>query len=223
MLRPTWATARVTSAPTPGGGCAWRCPAGAGSSPARTGRAWGTIEDGQRRTRSTAPDGRPAGSRRRRGVASVSGADSDRRRLSTIFQRAMPGTAAPAPPGRVACPAQDPRQELPVAARPAVLAGGRDEVVRRELVEQLHVGHEAGPGEHALEQVVAEHRVLGHPVDHRRAERVDVVDPLAGEAALAEQVLVDVRDGGGVRVDAGARRRRSAGRPTPRAPPAGST
>ena len=84
-----------------------------------------------------------------------------------------------------------------------MLAGGGHEVVGRELVEQLDVGDQAGPGEDALEQVVAEQRVLGHAVGQRRLERVDVVDPLAGEAALAEQVLVDVGDGDGVRVDAG--------------------
>ena len=137
-------------------------------------------------------------------VASASGADSVRRRLSTIFQRAMAGIGAAAPaPGRVAGPAEDPRQELPVAARPAVLARRRHEVVRGELVEQLDVGHEPGPREDALEQVVAQQRVLGHAVRHRRCERVDVVDPLAGEAALAEQVLVHVGDGGGVGVDPG--------------------
>ena len=84
-----------------------------------------------------------------------------------------------------------------------MLPSGCDQVVRRELVEQLDVGHQAGACEHALEQVVAEQRVVGDPVVQRGGERVDVVDPLAGEAALLEEVLVDVRDGGRIRVDAG--------------------
>ena len=57
-------------------------------------------------------------------------------------------------------------------------------------------------GERALEQVVAQQRVLRHPAGHRRVERVDVVDALAGEGSFREQVLVDVGDGGGVRIDA---------------------
>ncbi len=83
-----------------------------------------------------------------------------------------PGSAARG----VARPAEDPGQELPVAARPSVLAGRGDEVVRRELVEELDVGHEAGPREDALEQVVAQERVLGDAVRHRGRERVEVVD-----------------------------------------------
>ena len=153
-------------------------------------------------------------------MASVSGADSVRRRLSTIFQRAMPGhgRAGARPLASRARPRIHGRScQSPRAQR--CWRAADDEVVRRELVEQLDVGHQAGAGEDALEQVVAEQRVLGHPVGQRRLEGVDVVDPLAGEAALAEQVLVDVGDRGRVRVDAGRRRRRSAGRSSLRARP----
>ncbi len=111
---------------------------------------------------------------------------------------------APAPPARgIAGAAEDPWQELPVAAGPAVLACRRDQVVRRELVEELDVGHQPGPGEDALEQVMAQERVLGYAVRHRRGEGFEVVDPLAGEAPFLEQVLVDVGHGGRIRVDAG--------------------
>ena len=48
-----------------------------------------------------------------------------------------------------------------------------------------------------------EQRVLRHASFERGHERVDVVEALAGEDALVEEILVDVRDGGGVRVDAG--------------------
>ncbi len=114
------------------------------------------------------------------------------------------GRGPPGPPARgVAGPAKDPGQELPVAARPAVLAGRRHEVVRGELVEELDVRHETGPGEDALEQVVAQQRVLGYPVRHRRGEGVEIVDSLAGVAPLVEQILVDIRHGRRVRVDAG--------------------
>ena len=96
---------------------------------------------------------------------------------------------------------EDPRQQLPVTSRPALLAGRRHEVVRRELVEQLDIGDQAGASEHPLEQVVAQECVLRDAILHCRVERVEIVDPLAGEAALLEEVLVDVGDGGGVGID----------------------
>ena len=92
---------------------------------------------------------------------------------------------------------------MPVAARPTLLTCCRDEVVRRELVEELDVGHQAGPGEDALEQVVAQQGVLRHSVSHGRLERIEVVDPLTGEASLLEQVLIDIGDRRRVRIDPG--------------------
>jgi hypothetical protein len=50
---------------------------------------------------------------------------------------------------------------------------------------------------------MAEEGVVRHPVCHGRVERCQIVDPLAGVAALPEQVLVDVGDRGGIWVDAG--------------------
>ena len=49
---------------------------------------------------------------------------------------------------------------------------------------------------------MAEDPVLGKAAAERPLERVDVVDALADERALAEHVLVDVGDGARVRVDA---------------------
>ena len=53
-----------------------------------------------------------------------------------------------------------------------------------------------------LEEVVAEQRVLRNPPVERRFEGVDVVDALADVAPFVEQVLIDVRHGGRVRVEA---------------------
>ena len=61
---------------------------------------------------------------------------------------------------------------------------------------------QARAGEHALEQIVAQHRVVGHAALQRGLEGVDVVDALAGVGALAEQVLVDVGDRRRVGIDA---------------------
>ncbi len=67
---------------------------------------------------------------------------SERRRLSSIFQR-------PIAPARRAA-AEEPGQQLPVAARPAVLARRGDVVARRELLDHLDVGGEAGAREDRL-------------------------------------------------------------------------
>ena len=80
-----------------------------------------------------------------------------------------------------------------------MLARGKGEVVRRVVVDQLDVGDEPGARVEALEQVVAEQRVLRHAAGERGLERIDVVDPLADVAALVKQVLIDVGHGGGVR------------------------
>ena len=50
---------------------------------------------------------------------------------------------------------------------------------------------------------MAEQRVRREPVLERFAERVDLVDPLAREDSLAEEVLVDVRHRAGVDVEPG--------------------
>ena len=101
--------------------------------------------------------------------------------------------------GEVTC---DPRQQLPVAPGPAVLALRVDVVACRKLVDHLDIRREARAREDAFEEVVAEQRVVAHPSCHRRLERVDVVDALAGERAFAEQVLVHVGRGRCVGVDA---------------------
>ena len=49
---------------------------------------------------------------------------------------------------------------------------------------------------------MAEHAVLGEAAAERALEGVDVVDALADERALAEEVLVDVGDRARVGIDA---------------------
>ncbi len=71
-----------------------------------------------------------------------------------------------------------------------------------KLFEQVDVGDQAGAGEHAFEQVVTQEGIVGHTAFERSLERVDVVDALARVGPLAEQVLVDVGNGGGVGIDA---------------------
>ena len=52
--------------------------------------------------------------------------------------------------------ADQPRQQLPVAAGPAVLAQGVDVVARGKRLDDLDIGGKTGAGEDALEQVVTE-------------------------------------------------------------------
>ncbi len=84
-----------------------------------------------------------------------------------------------------------------------MLAPGVGVVARRELVEQFDVGHQPAAGVVPLDQIVTEDVVVGEGVADGGLEGVNVVDALAGEAAAAEQVLVDVRHRGRVRVKAG--------------------
>ena len=97
---------------------------------------------------------------------------------------------------------QSQRSDLPVAARPAVLARRERQVVRRVVVDQMDVGAQSGARVRPFEQVVAQERVLGHAVLQRRLEGVDVVDALADVAAFVKEILVDVRDRRRVRIDA---------------------
>ena len=71
------------------------------------------------------------------------------------------------------------------------------------VVHHLDVGDERRARVEALEEVVREEGVLGHAPVEGGHERVHVVEPLAREDPLGEQVLVGVRDRRGVGIDAG--------------------
>jgi hypothetical protein len=96
----------------------------------------------------------------------------------------------------------EPGQELPVAAGPAVTTAHLDRVGRRIVLEEQDVADQPRARVRALEQIMAEDPVLGELAADRPLEGVDVVDALADEGALVEDVLVDVGDRAGVGVDA---------------------
>ena len=87
--------------------------------------------------------------------------------------------------GAGVAPPEDPGQQLPVAAHPAMLAQRGDVVARREILDHFDVGGETGAREDAFEQIVREQRALRHAPGERGLEGVDVVDALAGERAFA--------------------------------------
>ena len=123
----------------------------------------------------------------------AAGAESERRRLSSSFQRPISGIGVFGEPSLALSPkAEDPGQQLPVAAHPAMLARRRDVVARGKFLDHLDVGGQAGAREDAFQQIVAENRVFRNLAFERGLEDVDVVDSLAAIGAFLEQVLIDV-------------------------------
>ena len=110
-----------------------------------------------------------------------------------------------------------PRQQLPVAANPSVQARNPRQVVAGKIVDDFEVGAERDARKQPFEQVVAQQRVVRHAAVERALERVDVVDALADVAAFAEEVLIHVRHGGRVRVEADVPREHLAKTSTPTA------
>ncbi len=98
--------------------------------------------------------------------------------------------------------AKDPGEELPVAPRPSVAPHGGEIVAIREILHDFHIRGQARTREDAFEQVVAEQRRVRGSSAQGRFKGVDLVDALAGEGSLAEQILVDVGDRRRIRVDA---------------------
>ena len=135
---------------------------------------------------------------------SDAGATSERRRLSSIFQRLIARMRQ-----RLAC-AQE-RQQLPVAARPAVHARGGDVGVERLVLDHGDVGDRGAARDRAFEQVVAQHAALGQPAAEHGVHRLHVQQALAGEGAFAEDVLVDLGARRAVGVDAAAGPRTASG------------
>jgi len=85
-----------------------------------------------------------------------------------------------------------------------MLPSGGDVVARGKFLDHFDVGGEARVGEDALEEIVAEQRVVGDAAAERGLEDVDVVDSLAVVRAFAEQILIHVGDGESVGIDTGA-------------------
>ena len=127
-----------------------------------------------------------------------------RRRLSKIFQRDSVEIGLPRRARRPrGTQRQEPARDLPVAADPARPAGRLDRVRRRVVFEHDHVADQPGAAVRTLEEVMAEHAVVGERALEDIAQRIEIVDALADERALGEQVLIDVADRARVRIDAG--------------------
>ncbi len=99
--------------------------------------------------------------------------------------------------------AQDPGQQLPVPADPAVVSDRVGRKVGRRAVQQAHPAGERAPRQAALQQVVRQHGVFLDHAAQQAVKDTKVIDALADEDPLVERVLVDVRNDGGIAVDAG--------------------
>ena len=120
--------------------------------------------------------------------------ESVRRRLSIIFQRPLAGIAADcvrALPSRRG-PSEYPRQQLPVPARPAMIAKRGNVIAGGVGLDGLDIGDQACAGEHALEEVVTEQGGVGRAALECGFKGVDRVDALAGVGSFLKQVLIDV-------------------------------
>src|SRR5690606_37046323 len=85
-----------------------------------------------------------------------------------------------------------PAEELPVPAYPPVLASAEGKVPTGIVVVDADLGGESGAGIAPLDEVVRKEGVLREPPSRRLLERIDIIDPLSGEAPLTVQVLVDI-------------------------------
>ena len=88
-----------------------------------------------------------------------------------------------------------------------MLATGVGDVRGRIVVVHDHIRGQTGARVVALDQVVRQQRVLGKPAMRRDLERIDIVDALARERAFTEEILIHVRDGRRIRIDARMARR----------------
>ncbi|MNV41428.1 hypothetical protein D3C71_1330630 [compost metagenome] len=98
--------------------------------------------------------------------------------------------------------AEQPAQQLPVPAYPAMPAADVGGVARGLPFEQLDIAQQARAGIATLQQVMAQHPVVREAVLQCRFECVHVVDALADEGAFLEDVLINVGHSVGIGIDA---------------------
>ena len=73
-----------------------------------------------------------------------------------------------------------------------MLASREREIAAGVVVVDGDVGCKRGTDVAAFDQVMRQQRVFGKPAVRRRLVRGEVIDAFAGEAALAEEILIHV-------------------------------
>src|SRR6266481_293546 len=102
---------------------------------------------------------------------------------------------------RAANARQQPRQNLPVASNPAMPPDGVDLVARGIFLVKCHVAYQTAAGVNRFQQVVTQDSIFRKTASQRALESIDVINAFADERALAEKVLINIRDGAGVGID----------------------
>src|SRR5437870_6019336 len=102
---------------------------------------------------------------------------------------------------RVGNARQQPRQNLPVASNPAMPPDGVDLVARRIFLVKCHVAYQPAACVDRFQQVVAQDSIFRKTAGQRALKSIDVINAFADERALAEKVLINIRDGAGVGID----------------------
>nr|GFC86757.1 hypothetical protein [Tanacetum cinerariifolium] len=76
-------------------------------------------------------------------------------------------------------------------------------IARGVLLVHLHIAQQTGARIATFDQIVAEDLVVRQATFQRAGKSIHLVDALADERALLEQVLIDVRDRSGIGIDTG--------------------
>ncbi len=94
-------------------------------------------------------------------------------------------------------------QQLPVAAHPAVQARRGHVRVHGGAFDHRHIADRGATQQRAFEQIVAQHLGARQAARQDRVRGLHMDQAFAGEAALFEQVLIDLGTGGAVRIEPG--------------------
>ena len=95
---------------------------------------------------------------------------------------------------------QQPSQDLPVTAYPAMFPPILRAVVGWIVIHHLDICQQTDAGIGALDQVVAQQRILREAAIQHFMKDLDLIQTFSGEDAFAVQVLIDVGDGASINV-----------------------
>ena len=76
-------------------------------------------------------------------------------------------------------------------------------VVRGIVIEKFDVADQSGAREDRFKQIVAQQYLFGHASVEGPLKSINFVQALARVNPFAEKILINVRSGGGIRIDSG--------------------
>src|SRR5205807_1991231 len=89
-------------------------------------------------------------------------------------------------------PPENPRQQLPVSTRPAVIAKRGNVVPSRVSFNDFDVRGEPSTGKHALEEIVTQQRRVGCSASQGSLKGIHRINAFSRIGTLLEQILIDV-------------------------------